>query len=246
MQDAPDHKQRTLEPPALSWRTMAAYVPLHAEGSESVPAVVCAFCATSLAESEVSQILMKKKERECAYVSCKTADGLELMEHLWEQYQRAADHGNVGMSGCSDAQYQQHFALWAFMGSPLIIGSDLRSLDDTNRETLLCKGLIAINQDEECRPAFVVGHNGEMTYVLAKLLSGGRIALGFFNLDSDNDWNNNISLAFDDLGIHSESGTALKLTDAITGEELGTYRDGYRCNVPVDGCKVLIGEPVRR
>ena len=153
--------------------------------------------------------------------------------------------GNVGMSGCSDMQYQQHFALWAFMGSPLIIGSDLRSLDDANRETLLCKGLIAINQDEECRPAFVVGHNGEMTYVLAKLLSGGRIALGFFNLDSDNDWNNNISLAFDDLGIHSESGTALKLADAITGEELGTYRDGYRCNVPVDGCKVLIGEPVR-
>lgn len=153
--------------------------------------------------------------------------------------------GNVGMSGCSDMQYQQHFALWAFMGSPLIIGSDLRSLDDANRETLLCKGLIAINQDEECRPAFVVGHNGEMTYVLARLLSGGRIALGFFNLDSDNDWNNNISLAFDDLGIHSESGTALKLADAITGEELGTYRDGYRCNVPVDGCKVLIGEPVR-
>ena len=48
MQDAHDHKQCTLEPPVLSWRTPTAYAPLRAEGSASVPAVVCAFCATSL------------------------------------------------------------------------------------------------------------------------------------------------------------------------------------------------------
>ena len=56
MQDAPDHKQRTLEPPALTWRTQTCYVPLRAEGSESVPAVVCAFCATSLSELQVLQL----------------------------------------------------------------------------------------------------------------------------------------------------------------------------------------------
>ena len=46
VQDAPDHKQRTLEPPVLSLCTLETYAPLRAEGSESVPAVVCAFCAT--------------------------------------------------------------------------------------------------------------------------------------------------------------------------------------------------------
>lgn len=51
-----------------------------------------------------------------------------------------------------------------------------------------------------------------------------------------------MSISFDDLGIHSESGVALKLTDAITGEALGVYRDGYRCNIAVDECKILIGE----
>ena len=54
VQNAPDHKQRTLEPPVLRWRTLASYAPLRAEGSESVPAVVCAFCATSLVESCVA------------------------------------------------------------------------------------------------------------------------------------------------------------------------------------------------
>lgn len=153
--------------------------------------------------------------------------------------------GNVGLDGCSDAQYLQHFAMWAFMGSPLIIGADLRDLDETNQKTLLCKGLIAINQDEECRPAFLLGHNGEKTYTMAKILSGNRVALGFFNLDSANEWENTMSISFDDLGIHSESGMALRLTDAVTGEDMGIYRDGIRCCVAVDECKILIGELVR-
>ena len=54
VQNAPDRKQRTLEPPVLSLRTLETYAPLRAEGSESVPAVVCAFCATSLAETYTS------------------------------------------------------------------------------------------------------------------------------------------------------------------------------------------------
>ena len=56
VQNAPDHKQRTLEPPVFTWRTLACYAPLRAEGNESVPAVVCAFCATSLWKTQVSQI----------------------------------------------------------------------------------------------------------------------------------------------------------------------------------------------
>ena len=45
--------------------------------------------------------------------------------------------GHVGLEGCTDAQYLQHFALWAFLGSPLIIGADLRSLDPVNKDVIL-------------------------------------------------------------------------------------------------------------
>lgn len=152
--------------------------------------------------------------------------------------------GNVGLDGCSSLQYLQHFAMWAFLGSPLIIGSDLRSMEEADEKTLLCSGLIAINQDEECRPAYLVANNGEKTYALAKILSGNRIALGFFNVEGANEWEGTMSISFDDLGIHSEAGIALNLTDAVTGEELGLYRDGYRCTIGTDECKVLIGELV--
>jgi alpha-galactosidase len=151
--------------------------------------------------------------------------------------------GNVGLQGCSDIQYLQHFAMWAFMGSPLIIGADIRNIDAVNKRTLTNAGLIAINQDEECRPAFCVANDGQL-YTMMKLLKNGRIALGLFNINEKNDKNvgTKIYVSFDDLGIHSESGRAVKLTNAVTHEALGTFKDGGIFEVKPDECKILIGE----
>lgn len=152
-------------------------------------------------------------------------------------------NGNVGIKGCTDKQYLQHFAMWAFMGSPLIIGADIRSLDPFNEQIYLNEHLISINQDEECRPPFVVSINPEnKSCVLAKILSRNRIAIGMFNLYEENAWAQNMSISFDDLGIHSESGIGLELTDAVTGKALGFYQDGFRAVLNKDDCKIMIGE----
>lgn len=154
--------------------------------------------------------------------------------------------GHIGIEGCTDVQYLQHFALWAFLGSPLIIGADLRSLDAANKDVILNRGLIAINQDEDCRPPFCITADGERSYALAKILSRGRIAIGLFNVsERSGEWDGaNLSISFDDLGLHSETKLGLKLTDAITGEELGVFYDGFTFNVGAYGTKVLIGELV--
>lgn len=153
-------------------------------------------------------------------------------------------NGNVGIGGCTDEQYLQHFAMWAFLGSPLIIGADIRRIDDVNKATLLNKGLISIHQDPDCRPAFVIGKIDGQKYTLAKLLSGNRIAVGFFNVGTKDEWGQNMSVSFDDLGIHSESGVGLKLVDAITGENYGIFHDGYSLKLAPDQCRVLIGSLV--
>lgn len=51
-------------------------------------------------------------------------------------------------------------------------------------------------------------------------------------------------ISLDDLGIHSESHKALKLTDAITGSSMGTVKDGMHIQLPGQGTKVIIGEIV--
>lgn len=153
-------------------------------------------------------------------------------------------NGNVGIGGCTDEQYLQHFAMWSFLGSPLIIGSDIRSIDDTNKATLLNRGLISISQDEADCPAFMIGKDEGKKYTFGKILSGNRVALAFFNINAEDDWSQNMSISFDDLGIHSESGIGLRLTDAVTGEDYGVFRDGYSTKLQVDGCRILVGKLV--
>ena len=150
--------------------------------------------------------------------------------------------GYVGLGGCTTEEYLQHFAMWAFMGSPLIIGGDIRNMDEECRKILQNKGLIAINQDPECRPPFKIFSLNEDRYAFMRLLDGGKFAVAIFNVGSDNEYLKNMSVTFDDLGIHSNTPRVVKLTDAITGEDMGTYRDGIRLYVDKRGVKVLIGE----
>ena len=150
--------------------------------------------------------------------------------------------GFVGLGGCTTEEYLQHFAMWAFFGSPLIIGGDIRNLSDEDRAILQNKGLISINQDPECRPAFKIFEMEFERYAFMKLLDGGKFAVAIFNVGCDGEYGKNISVTFDDLGIHSNTPRSVKITDAITGEELGNFRDGIRLYVDKHCARVLIGE----
>lgn len=150
--------------------------------------------------------------------------------------------GNVGLGGCTSDEYKLHFALWSFLGSPLIIGSDIRNIPEEDEKTLLCRGLISINQDDELRPPFVVSNN-KSRYVLMKILSGGRFALMLANVSSEgSEWDDKITVSFDDLGIHSNTPHSVKFTDAFTGEDAGVHKDWFRCEVKPGECRIYICE----
>lgn len=156
--------------------------------------------------------------------------------------------GNVALGGCTNEEYMTHFAMWAFLGSPLIIGGDIRNLDDASRDILLNKDLISINQDDECRPPFIVRDEANSISMM-KILSNGKFAIGLFSFTNPNkqeNANSNIftCISFDDIGIHSNTSLKVKLTDAITGEELGIFEGGYREFLNENSCKILIGEIV--
>lgn len=55
--------------------------------------------------------------------------------------------------GMTETEYRTHFALWCFMASPLLIGADLRKIDEKYIEILKNPRLIAINQDPLVMPA---------------------------------------------------------------------------------------------
>ncbi|KAI9034578.1 glycoside hydrolase superfamily [Hyaloraphidium curvatum] len=58
-----------------------------------------------------------------------------------------ADMLQVGNPGLNAAENRAHFGMWAALKSPLIIGTDLRTISPANEAILLNGEVIAINQD---------------------------------------------------------------------------------------------------
>ena len=90
----------------------------------------------------------------------------------------------ISAGGCTDEEYQTHFALWAMMNSSLMIGCDVRKMSEETKKILLNRDLIALNQDIECRAPFRVNcvSNSPDSYVLVKFLTSRGAAIRLFTM----------------------------------------------------------------
>lgn len=158
----------------------------------------------------------------------------------------------VGMNGagyvskgstCSTEEYFTHFALWCFYASPLMIGCDIRKITPENKEILLNKDLIAINQDCECiepyrdrQSRYAQAFKDKFT--IAKQLSDNKIAFGFFNF-TDAKARQTSYMA--DFGLPSYANKKLAFRDILTGERF-TVKDAHSVELEAHACAVYIAE----
>ncbi len=168
--------------------------------------------------------------------------------------------GHVGLKGCTTEEYKTHFAFWAMMGSPLIIGCDLREADEEAMAILKNKELIRIDQDAAYRqPYFVNGNRNvnnerkgdepiyswypEHMPVIVRHLENGDIAIGFFNFTDDEHYE---CFTLDAVGLGFCTGKTLELTDVWTGEVSKPINDTVGANLPAHGCVVYRAKVVDR
>lgn len=145
-----------------------------------------------------------------------------------------------GKAGCTYTEYQTHFALWAMMGSPLIIGCDLRRISQQAKSILLNREIIAINQDPEARSCFrIPAYANPEAFVLAKPLADGSFALGFFNMGEEA---GDVSLLLWDLGLSSSAGCGLHLYDCLEQKEAGYFQEIYTVSIEPHGCCIYRAE----
>jgi alpha-galactosidase len=153
--------------------------------------------------------------------------------------------GRIG--GCSDTQYKTHFSLWSLMGSPLMIGCDIRKNHPETKRILQNPHLIAINQDLEARGAYRIKpepqwfHTDDV-FMLVKVLTDGDLAIGFFNLS---DSQRELSLQFWDLGLPYAAGFSLSLFDCWAEQELGVFRERYAPVVAAHDCLIVRAKLLR-
>ena len=171
--------------------------------------------------------------------------------------------GNVGIGKvCTWEEYRMQFALWCLCGVPLMLGADLRSVAPEYEALMKHPDLLRINQDEECRPPYLIRQSsvftnnpapkeGEMpwreipdaSYTLFRHLSGGEFALAFINLSEAE---STIHCELVDLGLPVASGFALSVKDVFTGEDLGQKSDYFNQQVPGHDMRLCLCRMVKK
>jgi alpha-galactosidase len=133
-------------------------------------------------------------------------------------------------NGLTIQEARTHFAMWAAMKAPLLIGTDLAKLDQANVDVLKNKYLLAFSQDEVYgKPAtpYKWGTNPDWTFNAsfpAEYWSGassnGTLVL-LFNPYEDT---RTKTASFDDVP-QLDGGVKYYATDIWTGEDLGCVDD---------------------
>lgn len=145
--------------------------------------------------------------------------------------------GNVGLKGCTADEYRLHFAAWCMLGSPLIIGCDIRELSDEARAILSNELLIGIDQDVRHNQTQLRLHDGnEDMPIFVRLLDNGDIALGFFNLTDGKAF---FWIPTDDMGLPTFAHKTLVGTEAFSGKSISVINGSLQWTVEPHSCAVF-------
>ena len=145
--------------------------------------------------------------------------------------------GNVGINGCTLEEYRTHFTLWAFLSSPLMLGCDVRTMEDPIRDMLTNREVLAIHADAKCQPFPATKYMwGDDTLAWAKQLSDGGYALLYANMTDNAQL---INTNWWDLGLPPASGFAFAVRDVWAGEDLGVFEADCPLSVKPHECRLL-------
>lgn len=84
-------------------------------------------------------------------------------------------------NGMTEAEDRTHFTMWALLASPLIMGNDVRNMDDATLKTLSNKEVISVNQDSLGIQGLRFSNENNIE-VWIKPLTNGEWAMAFVNM----------------------------------------------------------------
>jgi alpha-galactosidase len=134
----------------------------------------------------------------------------------------------TGEQGLSEDEQKCHFALWCIMSSPLILGNDPRRMTYKERELILNKEAIEIDQDPT-EQGFRIHKSGNAE-IWAKKLQNGNVAVLLLNRDLLND--TKIEFKFKEIGIRKKA----MVRDLYLHKDIGVFKNSLTKNVNPHSC----------
>jgi alpha-galactosidase len=92
--------------------------------------------------------------------------------------------GYIKGGGCNNIEYRTQMSMWCMFSAPLMIGCDVRKMNEETKTILLNKDIVAIDQDALGKQGFRVFRKDGLE-AWKKPLSGNRFAVALFNRNSE-------------------------------------------------------------
>ncbi|KAK7278328.1 hypothetical protein RJT34_23356 [Clitoria ternatea] len=142
----------------------------------------------------------------------------------------------VGNGGMTTEEYRAHFSIWALAKAPLLVGCDIRAMDNTTYELLSNPEVIAVNQDKlGVQGKKVQPNNNDGLEVWAGPLHGNKVAVVLWNRSSSNA---TVTASWSDIGL--EPGTVVHARDlwehstqTLVSGEISAELDSHACKMYV-------------
>jgi alpha-galactosidase len=129
-------------------------------------------------------------------------------------------------------EYRTHMSLWVILAAPLLAGNDLGKMTAEDKDLLMNKDAIAIDQDPLGKQGDRLYQSGDLD-VWTKPLSNGRIAVGLFNRS----WSNR-DVSVDLAAIGFRQGATLR--DVWKQKDLGRHQGVFTQMLPKHGAALFI------
>ena len=145
--------------------------------------------------------------------------------------------GNVGWGGCNDNEYLMHFSMWCMMSAPLMIGCDIRDMNERTLSILTNKELLAIDQDPAVRQVSrIPSSKGDDSLVLFKHLENGDYAIAMYNFSEERRTD---TFFLHDIGLGAETGYGFSMQNLLDKEDRkDKVVDDFSCTLDSHTCAI--------
>ena len=124
--------------------------------------------------------------------------------------------------------------------APLMLGCDIRKMNEQTLKLVTNPDLIRIDQDQEARPPIAVWHPWmqDTMLTLMKHLDDGTYALAFYNMGEEDA---ETFATFSDFGLPASAGYDVAVKGVLDEDER-VCREYMRVKVPAHDCRVYLAK----
>lgn len=138
----------------------------------------------------------------------------------------------IGNGKMTEDEYKTHMSLWVLLAAPLLAGNDLTKMSDADKNILMSKEAIAIDQDALGKQGDRLVQSGDLD-IWTKPLSDGRVAVGLFNRS----WGSR-DVSVDLKAIGFKGGASVR--DVWEQKDLGRRSGVFTSRIPKHGVALLV------